>query len=130
MILPSNVERALESFTQSARAAFDEDLLSIILYGSAAEGLLRSSSDVNVLVLLSKFSQAKAEHLRAPLRVAQAAIQLSAMFLIESELQSAVQCFAVKFGDIIRRRQISIPSPIQSSHSWKKWEPGWRNRSP
>jgi predicted nucleotidyltransferase len=110
MILPSNVERALKSFTESARAAFDEDLVSIILYGSAAEGLLRPSSDVNLLVLLSKFSQAKAAQLREPLRVAQAAIELSAMFLLESELQSAVECFAVKFGDILRRRQILFGS--------------------
>jgi predicted nucleotidyltransferase len=110
MILPPNVERALHSFTESARAAFDQDLLSIVLYGSAAEGLLRPSSDVNVLVLLSKFSQAKAEQLREPLRVAQAAIRLSAMFLIDSELQSAVESFAVKFGDIIRRRQILFGS--------------------
>jgi len=105
MTLPSNIERALKSFTDSAQAAFDEDLLSIILYGSAAEGLLRPSSDVNVLVLLSKFDQAKAAQLREPLRIARASIRLSAMFLVESELQSAVESFAVKFGDIVRRRQ-------------------------
>jgi predicted nucleotidyltransferase len=106
MALPSNVERCLNSFTESARSAFDQDLLSIILYGSAAEGLLRPSSDVNLLVLLSNFSQKRAEDLREPLRIARAAIRLSAMFLIESELPSAVECFAVKFGDIVRRRQI------------------------
>ena len=106
MILPPDVERGLKSFTESARAAFVEDLSSIILYGSAAEGLLRPSSDVNVLVLLSRFGQAKAEQLREPLRIAQAAIRLSAMFVTESELPAAMECFAVKFGDIIRRRQI------------------------
>jgi predicted nucleotidyltransferase len=106
MTLPSNVERVLKAFTESAQAAFGEDLLSIVLYGSAAEDMLRPSSDVNVLVLLAKFTQEKADLLREHLRVAQAAIQLSAMFLVESELQSAVECFAVKFADIIRRRQI------------------------
>ena len=41
------------------------------MFGSAAEGRLRATSDVNLLILLSNFNEARAEELRNPLRVAQ-----------------------------------------------------------
>jgi len=104
--LPENVRRALADFVESARAAFADDLHSIVLYGSAAEGRLRRSSDVNVLLVLSRFDGAKAAQLRDALRVAHAAIRLKAMFLLESEVASAVEAFAVKFGDLARRHRV------------------------
>lgn len=101
-----NADRALAAFVESARYAFGDALLSVVLYGSAAEGRLRPTSDVNVLVLLSEFDPAKADAFRAPLRNAQAAVQLKAMFILESELPAAVEAFAVKFSDITRRRRV------------------------
>ncbi|MEK6322846.1 MAG: nucleotidyltransferase domain-containing protein [Acidobacteriota bacterium] len=103
--LPENVRRALTDFVDSTRNAFSDDLRSIVLYGSAAEGRLRRTSDVNLVVVLSKFDHAKAERLRQPLRIAQAAIRLKTMFLLESEIAPATEAFAVKFGDIARRHR-------------------------
>lgn len=100
----------LRTFVEAARAAFGDDLRSVVLFGSAVEGRLRPTSDVNVLVLLSAFDRSKADRLREPLRTAHAAIRLSAMFLLEAELQPAIEAFAVKFGDIARRRQILFGS--------------------
>ena len=103
--LPAAVSQALGAFVEAARAVFGEELCSVVLFGSAVEGRLRPTSDVNVLVLLSAFDRAKADRLREPLRTAHAAIRLSAMFLLEAELQPAIEAFAVKFGDIARRHQ-------------------------
>ena len=44
--------------------------------------------------------------MREPLRLAEAAIKLRAMFLLEEEVQPATQAFAVKFADIQRRRRV------------------------
>jgi predicted nucleotidyltransferase len=104
--LPPNVDRVLAEFVGEARRAFDNDLRAVVLYGSGAEGKLRATSDVNVLLVLSAFDQNKADQLREPLRLAQAAIQLRTMFLLESELQPAIAAFTVKFADIIRRRRV------------------------
>ena len=104
--LPDNVQQVLGDFVASARGAFGGDLVSIVLFGSAAEGRLRPLSDVNVLVVLSAFDRTKADRLREPLRTAHAAIRLSAMFLLEAEFQPAIEAFAVKFGDIARRHVI------------------------
>ncbi len=104
--LPPNVQQALRDFVELASAAFGERLRSLVLFGSAAEGHLRPTSDVNVIVILTAFDRAAADELREPLRVAQAAVGLEAMFLLESEMQHALEAFAVKFADVLKRRRI------------------------
>jgi predicted nucleotidyltransferase len=104
--LPPNVGRVLTGFVEQAKSAFANDLRSVVLYGSGAEGKLRATSDVNLLLVLSAFDQKKADQLREPLRLAQAAIGLRTMFLLESELRPAMESFAVKFADITRRRRV------------------------
>lgn len=104
--LPAQVSRLLKEFIESAQSAFATDLKSIMLFGSAAEGRLRATSDVNLILLLSQFNQRGAEAMREPLRVAQAAIRLSPMFILEAELPAAITAFAEKFSDILRRRRI------------------------
>jgi predicted nucleotidyltransferase len=111
--LPSQVSRVLKEFIDAAHRAFARNLKSVILFGSAAEGRLRATSDVNVILLLAQFDQRGAEALREPLRVAQAAIRLSPMFIVEAELPSAITAFAEKFSDILRRRRILFgPDPF------------------
>jgi predicted nucleotidyltransferase len=104
--LPEPVARALDVFLDAAREALGTDLRSVVLFGSAAEGRLRPTSDVNLIVVLAAFEPARADALREPLRVAHAAARLEAMFLLESELPAALEAFAVKFGDVLRRRRV------------------------
>jgi hypothetical protein len=104
--LPPPIAEVVNSFLQSAKDAFGPDLLSIVLFGSAAEGQLRATSDLNLILVLASFDQAKADKLRHPLRVAQAAIQLHPMFLLKDEIPHAARSFAPKFADIRRRRAI------------------------
>lgn len=102
--LPDAVRTALDAFVATTKEAFEDDLRAIVLYGSAAEGKLRATSDVNVAVVLSRFDQSRANALREPFRFAQAAIDLQAMFLREDEISEAAREFAQKFADIRRRR--------------------------
>jgi predicted nucleotidyltransferase len=104
--LPDTVDRVLADFVDTTRTALGPDLRSIVLYGSAAEGQLRKTSDVNVIVVLTAFDPARVDLLREPLRTAYAAIKLEAMFLLESEVPAAVEAFAVKFADILHRRRV------------------------
>ena len=47
--LPPQVEQSVNRFVKVARAAFGADLVSIVMYGSAAEGRLRATSDVHTV---------------------------------------------------------------------------------
>jgi predicted nucleotidyltransferase len=104
--LPEPIHKVLDAFLEAARLSFGKQLHSIVLFGSAAEGQMRATSDVNLMLVLSAFDQNQADHLRQPLRVAQAAIQLRTMFLLNDEISAAVRSFAPKFADILRRRVI------------------------
>jgi predicted nucleotidyltransferase len=104
--LPDVVARVLDDFVAAAREAFADDLVAIVLFGSAAEGALRATSDVNVLVILRAFDRARADAVRGALRVAQAAAGVRAMFLRRDELEAASAAFAQKFADLKRRHRV------------------------
>lgn len=104
--LPESVQTALDSFVTDAQSALGENLRSVILYGSAAEGRLRASSDVNLILVLTNFDISKIDALRESLCVAYAAIRLNVMFLLEAEIAGASEAFAVKFNDVLSRRRV------------------------
>lgn len=105
MHLPDDVRRVLDSLVDAARTSLGEVLRSVILYGSAAEGRLRATSDVNLLFVLTRFD-ASIDDFREPFRGAQAAANVTAMFVLEEELHVAAQAFAQKFADIERRHVV------------------------
>jgi predicted nucleotidyltransferase len=79
--LPPQVRQILDESLQAARTAFGDQLRSVILFGSAAEGKLHPTSDVNLLLVLTAFEQAQADQLRPSFRLGQAIIQLRPMLL-------------------------------------------------
>lgn len=104
--LPPHVDRVLEEFVVAARKVFGNALRSVVLYGSGAEGRLRATSDVNLILVLTEFTPGTADALREPLRVGQAAARLAVMFLLESEVSAAVEAYPVKYADIVHRHRI------------------------
>ena len=111
--LPANVQQALSGFLASAQRAFAEDLQSAVLFGSAADRTLRKSSDVNLILVLSRYDPARAQQVRNDLATAEAAILLRVMFLVQAEIPAACEAFAQKFSDILRRRVVLLgPDPF------------------
>jgi hypothetical protein len=113
--LPIPVARGLDAFIQESRTALGDTLQSIVLFGSAAEGRMRATSDVNLAVVLTAFDRARVAALRPALEAAHAAIQLEVLWLLATEVEAAAEAFAVKFGDIARRhRVLHGPDPFAS----------------
>jgi predicted nucleotidyltransferase len=104
--LPEAVQVSLNEFAESAKKALGPDVVSIVLFGSAAEGRLRATSDVNLMLVLSVFDPVKMDALRESLEQARAVIKLAVMFILKSEMAPASAAFAVKFADIQRRRRV------------------------
>jgi predicted nucleotidyltransferase len=100
------VATVLADFAGKAREVLADDLVSVVLFGSAAEGRLKATSDVNLILVLRAFEAEKLAQLGDQLLAADAAIQLRVMFLLESEIPAAVECFAQKFADILRRHRV------------------------
>lgn len=100
------VPRVLGDFLANASESLGDTLVSAVMFGSAAEGRLRATSDVNLLLVLTAFEPERVDGLRESLRVAQAAVRLAPMFLLESELAAAAESFAAKFADMRRRHRL------------------------
>jgi len=104
--LPVEVARALSEFVDAAKSALGPDLVSIVLFGSAAEGRMRPTSDVNLILALARFDRRRIDALREPLRSVHALIRLEAMLILEAEVPAAAEAFAVKFADIRERHRL------------------------
>jgi predicted nucleotidyltransferase len=101
--LSSAIRDALDALLTRAVAVLGTDLAAVVLYGSAAEGKLRATSDVNLLFVLHGFSRERIDPLREPLRVARAIAAVTTMFVRVDELPAAAEAFAMKFSDIAHR---------------------------
>jgi predicted nucleotidyltransferase len=113
--LPAAVATILEEFIAALDQSLGPQLESVILFGSAAEGRLRATSDVNLLVVAREWTLAQLDSARSPLRAGRAAAGLTVMFLKSSEIPAAVESFAVKFADIKARHRVLLGvSPFDS----------------
>ncbi|MBX9603171.1 MAG: nucleotidyltransferase domain-containing protein [Bryobacteraceae bacterium] len=106
MDLTATVQSNLDLFLEVASRALLPDLVSVVLFGSAAENRLRPVSDVNLILVLRRFDPDRIAALSPALQTARAAIRLDAMFLLDSEIAEAAEAFADKFSDILRRRKV------------------------
>ena len=104
--LAQHTEQVLSDFVHAARECFGDNLRTVMLFGSGAEGQLRATSDLNLLLVLGRLERAQVDAFREPLRVAQVAAQASPLFILEGELAAGAEAFAVKFDDIRRRRRV------------------------
>jgi predicted nucleotidyltransferase len=104
--LPDRVRSTLEDFIAATVRVSGDNLISAILFGSAAEGQLRPTSDVNLILVFEHVRLPELERLREELSFAHAAVGLEVMFLEEAEINVAAQAFAVKFTDILSRHRI------------------------
>ena len=108
--LPSSAAHAITEVVEVATRSLDETLRSIILFGSAAENRLRATSDVNLLVVVTRFDPERVDAMRVVLQGSHAAVRLNVMWLLEEEIAAARDAFAVKFADIARRHHVLFGS--------------------
>jgi predicted nucleotidyltransferase len=104
--LPGDVADALGEFKSRTLEAFGDALRSLLLFGSAAEGRLRATSDVNVLLVFSRIPLERVEAWRADVEILVAAVDLKPLVLLDDELAAAADAFAVKYFDILHRRRV------------------------
>lgn len=113
--LPRPAAQVLEELVTALVATAASQLDSVILFGSGAEGRLRSTSDLNLLVVADGLTLEKLDALRLALLTGRSAAGLTVMFVEKAELPRAMEAFAVKFTDIkARHRVLYGSSPLES----------------
>ncbi|HAH06553.1 MAG TPA: hypothetical protein DCM05_08510 [Elusimicrobia bacterium] len=96
----------IKSFVQGLQDLFAEDLVSVILYGSAARGgHVAGASDVNVLVILRTVELGELSAAAEVLLKARGA-RIAPTFWAEGELRSSADVFPVEYRDILSSYQV------------------------
>jgi predicted nucleotidyltransferase len=104
--LPPDIAATLDEFRAKSVDAFGDSLKSLLLFGSAAEGRLRATSDVNLVMVFSQLDLERVKAWRPQVELLVAAIDLQPLILLEDEIAAAAEAFAVKYFDILHRRRV------------------------
>jgi len=106
--LGSEDRRRLEELASRLEAAFGQDLLSVVLYGSAARSdhFGQGSSDLNVAVILKDISLASLERGTAASRGWSQAGNRPLFFLSPEWIEGSRDVFPIEFFDIIDSHRV------------------------
>lgn len=97
----------LEQIVEKLKAALGGNLVSVVLYGSAATGdHNEKTSDYNVLCVLTKITPAELKSVEPVFRWWREQGNPSPLLLTEHELRTSTDCFAIEFHDIQEHHKI------------------------
>jgi hypothetical protein len=107
---------SLDQIVEKLRAALGSNLVSVVLYGSAATGDHQEKvSDYNVLCILTKITPSELRAAEPVFRWWREQGNPSPLLLTEHELQTSTDCFAIEFHDIREHHRILFgPNLVES----------------
>ncbi|HSB68159.1 MAG TPA: hypothetical protein VLT62_02335 [Candidatus Methylomirabilis sp.] len=101
------MEKVLERFVQDVQGLYAEDLLAILLYGSAASGEhVIGRSDLNVAIVLRRVAPPLLRKAAAHLRTWHRQGFATPMFFDPDFLQASLDVFAIEFLDMQERHRV------------------------
>jgi hypothetical protein len=102
------MEKLLNQLVEKLGKAHGADLVSVVLYGSAAEAGQHdeSFSDINILSVLRQVSTRELAQAQPVFEWWAHHQALPPLLLSEQEVLSSTDCFAIEFHDMLRRRRV------------------------
>jgi predicted nucleotidyltransferase len=101
--LPAAVRAKLDELTKTLEGALGDELVGLLVYGSAARGEYREGrSDVDLVVVVKSAPRARLEAIANALQLARYAARIEAMILTAEEIPRAADVFPLLYDDIRR----------------------------
>jgi predicted nucleotidyltransferase len=101
--LPAAVRGHLEELRRNLTKLLGDDLVGLLVYGSAARGEYREGrSDVDLMLVVKEAPRAKLEAIANALQLARYAARIEAMILTASEIPRAADVFPLLYDDVRR----------------------------
>jgi hypothetical protein len=101
------MEKDLEQLVTRLAEAHGPDLISVILYGSAASGEHHAAfSDLNILCVLREVTPTQLQAAEPVLRWWHDSGHSSPLMLSEHEVETSTDCFAIEFSDMQQHRRV------------------------
>jgi predicted nucleotidyltransferase len=97
----------LDQLVSQLRTAYEDDLVAVVLYGSAAGGEhIAKRSDYNVLVVLKAIGMHRLKAAAAVARAWNESGNPAPLTLTESEWKSSADIFPMEYADILERNRV------------------------
>lgn len=101
--LPAAVRGHLEELRRSLTRLLGDELVGLLVYGSAARGEYREGrSDVDLMLVVKEAPRAKLEAIANALQIARYAARIEAMILTAAEIPRAADVFPLLYDDVRR----------------------------
>jgi predicted nucleotidyltransferase len=101
------MDKAIEQLVEKLRKAYDDRLVSVVLYGSAVSGDRNEGfSDYNVLCILTEVTPRELASATEIFRWWREKGNPSPLLLAEREITRGADCFPIEFRDIQREHQV------------------------
>ncbi len=107
MVEEKQIRSFVDEFVEKMRAATGENLISIVLYGSAAEGEFHPEySDLNTLCVLRDASFASLSKIAGVVEWWRGKKQHPPLVLTETDLRTSADVFSIEFVDMKQRHRV------------------------
>jgi predicted nucleotidyltransferase len=101
--LPAAVRGQLEELRKRLVSTLGDDLVGLLVYGSAARGEYREGrSDVDLILVVKEAPRQKLESIANALQLARYSARIEAMILTEAEIPRAADVFPLLYDDVRR----------------------------
>jgi hypothetical protein len=109
------MDKLVQQLVEKLQKAFDDRLVSVVLYGSAAGADHHAQfSDYNILCVLSRITPHELADGEPILRWWREQGSPSPLLLTEQEVETSTDCFAIEFNDIKRQHQLLFGKDVIS----------------
>ena len=101
------ISNAVTEFSTRLKEVFADDLLAVVLYGSAAGSAFREGrSDINVLIILEKFNAAQIFKFGNAAKTLMRNSRISPFIMTREEFNAAADVFPLEYCDILEKHTI------------------------
>ncbi len=104
--IPKPISERLDELCSQLKTALGDDLVALLVHGSAVRGDYRKESDVDLVVVLAKAGREQLDALAEPLHVARFAARIEAMILVADEIPRAADVFPIFYADLQRHHVV------------------------
>lgn len=109
------MQKLLDELVEKLRKQLGDRVVSVILYGSAAEGDYQGDfSDLNVLCVVTRVTTAELRDAEPVIRWWREKDNPSPLLMAEQEMQQAADCFPIEFHDIQEQGRILYGRDVRS----------------
>ncbi|HEY1098912.1 MAG TPA: nucleotidyltransferase domain-containing protein [Myxococcota bacterium] len=111
-LLPAGARARLEAFAKEAAAILGDELVALIVYGSAVRGGLTPRSDIDVVIVVEHDDAVKLRALHDAAAIARVSARLDLQVLVHDELAQAADVFPVLFDDLRSNHAVLVGTDV------------------